>query len=219
MVGFLLILAGRGDFKPHTNLAGDREIERSWIILRLGAGKKSVLDVGSGGAGGLALASAMQGNKTLAVDLNPVNWPYSHPNLEFLQGNILDLDLSHKSIDLIICCSAVEHIGLTGRYDAQGENENGDLRAMSKMRKFLKKQGELLLTIPVGRDSICKQYHRVYGEKRLPLLVKEFQVKEEQYWAKTDSRKWQKVTKREALKVRPSEKIYALGLFVLHPMT
>jgi len=41
---------------------------------------------------------------------------------------------------------------------------------------ILKKGGKLFLSIPIGSDKIVWNLHRIYGEKRFPILIQEFKL-------------------------------------------
>lgn len=78
--------------------------------------------------------------------------------------------------DAVVSISSYEHDGL-GRY-GDPLNPNGDLEAMHNLKKIVKPGGLLYLAVPVGRDKIFFNLHRVYGKFRLPLLLKEWEVVE-----------------------------------------
>ena len=208
----------------HLNLAGDRDIEWSWIYSELPAGPGEVLEFGPGGSS-LGLVAAQRGFRVTAVDLNQAQYHYVHPNLNFVFGDLLELSLPQSHFDLAINCSTVEHVGLAGRYGVTKLRNDGDLEAMSLLRQLLKPSGSMLLTIPVGRDEVFAPICRVYGEKRLPLLLKEYSVKKEAYWAKDDSNRWVMSDQRTALSRKADagswdamQNIYAIGCFVLQPL-
>ena len=92
---------------------------------------------------------------------------------------------------------------------------DGDLIGMRIVRKLLKKDGIVLLTIPVGLDDCISPWHRIYGKIRLPELFKGFNIEEESFYAKCDLKKWRKVDRNKALSYKGNAAIYALGLFVL----
>jgi hypothetical protein len=71
--------------------------------------------------------------------------------------------------DIVLSISSVEHDGL-GRY-GDPLDPDGDLRAMSGLRRMLKPEGLLILAVPVGRDALVWNAHRIYGRQRLPLLL------------------------------------------------
>lgn len=71
--------------------------------------------------------------------------------------------------DMAVSISSIEHDGL-GRY-GDPINPNGDLRAMREFKEMLKPGGLLLLAVPVGQDAVVWNAHRIFGRKRLPLLM------------------------------------------------
>jgi len=80
-----------------------------------------------------------------------------------------------KKFDFVISISSFEHDGL-GRY-GDPINPNGDLEAMDDVyNRFLNKNGILFLSVPIGKDTIVWNLHRIYGNKRLPLLFENFEL-------------------------------------------
>jgi 2-polyprenyl-3-methyl-5-hydroxy-6-metoxy-1,4-benzoquinol methylase len=203
------------------NLIGDRDIEWSWIAAQMPEGPGAALDFGPGGSS-LALLAARRGFRVTAVDLMVTDYPYTHPNLSFVFGDLLELDLKENSFDLVINCSTVEHVGLAGRYGVTQLQEDGDLHAMAMLHRLLNPQGKMLLTIPVGLDAVFSPLCRVYGSKRLPLLLQNYEIEKEAYWIKQGENRWKETTREIALSFKASagswdamENIYALGCFVL----
>lgn len=205
------------------NLLGDRDIEWSWVSSRLPSGPGRALDFGNGGAA-LGFIAAERGFDVVAVDLEAVEWPYRHPRLDFVQGDILDpdVDLGQAAFDLVINCSTVEHVGLVGRYAVRKPRPDGDLETMARLRELMNPGATMLLTIPVGIDAVFQPMARVYGEGRLPLLLNGFDVLEESYWAKDQDNRWRPAQRADSLAAvaeagssNPLENIYALGCFRL----
>jgi SAM-dependent methyltransferase len=197
---------------PPPNLRGDRNIEYSWIVANMPPGPGEALEFGCGNSW-LSLVAARRGFHTLAIDLTPVDWPYVYPGLQFVQKDVFDVELPLASLDLVINCSAIEHVGLE-RYGDPG-NIDGDLAAMERMRRFLRPGGTMLLTIPVGQDATVVPLHRIYGSERLPLLLKGFDTQAKDYWTKDVQNRWVPVSEERALGQLPLPNIYALGCFVL----
>jgi SAM-dependent methyltransferase len=203
------------------NLRGDRDIEWSWVASQLPNGPGTALDFGNGGSS-LGLIASYRNFDVVAVDLNDIDWTYMHPKLRFCRGDILSLDFPLASFDLVINCSTVEHVGLAGRYGVSQDLPDGDLDAMARLRDLMKPGGVMLLTIPIGRDEVFMQLHRVYGKKRLPKLIDNFFLESEVFWAKNDQNKWVVCARNtamdfpsNALSWNPMKNIYALGGFVL----
>jgi SAM-dependent methyltransferase len=206
---------GPGSRPTRRTLAGDREIEWTWTLAHVRRGPGRVLDFGSGN-GMMALGAAFAGDDVVAVDLEPEQYPFHPHGIEYVQGDFNELDLEPASFDQIINCSSIEHVGLAGRYGSPDEPD-GDLRAMAKMARILKRDGDMILTIPVGIDALHSPNHRIYGEGRLPGLLEHWEVREESYWAKPLSERFEPVTREQALSEPGSAHYYALGLFVVTP--
>ena len=196
------------------DLAGDRDIEWSWIASQMPAGPGEALDFGPGGSY-LGLIAARRGFNVTAVDLEAVKWCYIHHRLRFIQGDILKLPLPEGHFDLVLNCSTVEHVGLAGRYGVIHSRSDGDLEAMSRLRELMKPDSIMLLTIPVGRDAVFAPLHRVYGLERLPKLLNGYIVEREEYWVKNERNEWVLIDRQGALAREPQERLYGLGCFVL----
>lgn len=173
------------------NVDGDRHVEFSWIAARLPPSGGRALDFGCRW-GYWAFGAALGGFEVTGIDLGPVEWLFTHKRLKLIQTDLFKLDWPPTSLDLIINCSSVEHVGL-GRFgDPIGEND--DLKAMKLLRSLLKPGGIMLLTIPVGKDAVFAPLHRLYGPERLPRLLEGFGVREEKYWLKDDANRNPAVT-------------------------
>jgi Caenorhabditis protein of unknown function, DUF268 len=196
------------------NLMGDRWVEWSFCFARLAEGPGITLDFGAD-IGFLSLAAAQRGHDVVALDRMPSALDYHHPRVRPVRGDILDDPLHGESFDQIVNCSSVEHVGLAGRYGSRAEPD-GDLRAMALLRDLLADGGRHILTVPVGRDMVCGSLHRIYGERRLPLLLERYEIVEEQYWRKDPGRAlWVQDERGAALATEGSDRFYSLGLFVL----
>jgi SAM-dependent methyltransferase len=81
-----------------------------------------------------------------------------------------------KRFDAVVSYSILQHDGL-GRY-GDVLNPDGDLDAMNELWSVLRPGGLLLLTLPVGNDCVRFNSFRVYGRRRLPLLLRGWSVVE-----------------------------------------
>jgi hypothetical protein len=79
---------------------------------------------------------------------------------------------SDEKYDAIFSYSSIEHSGL-GRYGDK-LNPNGDIETMLHIHKHLSDDGLAFIGIPIGKDLLCWNAHRIYGNIRLPLLLNNF---------------------------------------------
>jgi hypothetical protein len=94
----------------------------------------------------------------------------NHPIIKTISYE--DFCKSSTKYDVIISFSSIEHSGL-GRY-GDPLNPRGDIETMNEIYKALVSNGLCFLGIPVGKDSLVWNAHRVYGVKRLPLVLDKF---------------------------------------------
>ena len=109
-------------------------------------------------------------NKVTTID-------YNIPKCKFKNLSCYDyfnFFKKNKNIfDVIISYSSIEHSGL-GRY-GDPLDPNGDLKAINDIYNNLKENGLLILSVPIGKDALVWNCHRIYGYIRLPLLFKKFE--------------------------------------------
>jgi hypothetical protein len=79
-----------------------------------------------------------------------------------------DFCKSSEKYDAIVSYSSIEHSGL-GRY-GDPLNPSGDIETMEHIYRSLVVGGLCFLGIPVGKDSLVWNAHRIYGELRLKLM-------------------------------------------------
>jgi len=70
------------------------------------------------------------------------------------------LEFDDNSLESISCLHALEHIGL-GRYGDE-LNYNGWQEGLKELERTLKPGGILYLGVPIGRERVCFNAHRVF---------------------------------------------------------
>ena len=75
-------------------------------------------------------------------------------------GNLLALDLASDSVESMSCLHVIEHIGL-GRY-GDPIDPAGSSRAANELARVLAPGGSLFLAVPIGRERVCFNAHRVH---------------------------------------------------------
>lgn len=204
-------------------LSDDRKIEWGWLSQKLEPAPNfprwDALDLGPMPPTAPTSRRALDLNyHVTAIGLEAVT--LKHPRFEFIQH---DINTVHRPglFNVIINISTLEHVGL-GRY-GDPIDPDGDIKAMLRLRNWLRLFGRHILTVPIGVDAVIGHYHRVYGKKRLFTLLDGWAVQEQKYWRKNDADEWEVCTKEEALAEEPGRLPvdsplylhYAIGGFVL----
>jgi SAM-dependent methyltransferase len=203
------------------NIWGERYVEWTFLSSEMPCGPGKAIEFGCE-EGYMSLLAAQRGFHVVANDLQAQSFHWRHPNVEFVQGDFLKLELPRNHFDVAINCSSVEHVGVAGRYGIEVNQDDGDLQVMSRLAEVLKPDGRLLMTAPCGRDMVMAPWCRVYGAQRLPRLFAPFQIVKESYWVKDTKNRWTASTREAALDFQPFYHpsdpyncAYALGCFVL----
>lgn len=110
------------------------------------------------------------GGNPITVEYN--KWTTDHPDLCCMTP--AEYDEAPILFDAGFSISSFEHDGL-GRY-GDPINPWGDIEAMKKAKKMIKPNGLFFLAVPMGKDYLIWNAHRIYGKKRLPLLLEGWEV-------------------------------------------
>lgn len=99
--------------------------------------------------------------------------------LESGQADLLHLPFDNDSVPSLSCMHTIEHVGL-GRY-GDPLDPQGDLKAITELKRVLQPGGDLLFVTPVGKPKIAFNAHRIYSHEQIveyfsPLEVKEFSL-------------------------------------------
>lgn len=172
-----------------------RERERDFVfacIARMAANHPGlplrIMDVGSASSY-VPLSLAKQGHWVVAVDIRP--YPFRHPNLTFLQGDVTAKTFGHDlpPFDVITCISTLEHIG-KGYYGGP-EDPAKEKAAVAAMHRLLKPRGNLLLTVPFAGSFCQDDFQRVYDFARFyPLFARGWRLREERFHIPRSKKHW-----------------------------
>lgn len=80
-----------------------------------------------------------------------------------------EFDKNPRQFDAALAISSFEHDGL-GRY-GDPLDPDGDIKTMIKMKSVIRPRGLLFLALPIGRDALVWNAHRIYGHIRLAKLL------------------------------------------------
>lgn len=161
----------------------ERIVEIPFVLQALAhlPAASSVLDLGCAESA-LPLHCACLGYRVTGFDFR--EYPYRHPNLTFVSGDLTKLPFENESFDAVVAVSTIEHVGI-GFYSDPKESEAADQKAVAEAFRVLKRGGLFLLTVPFGQPS-GRDQQRVYDPKTLPELLKDFLIEEMRYFKSTD---------------------------------
>jgi len=92
------------------------------------------------------------------------------------KGDLYKLPFEDSSIDSLSCMHVVEHIGL-GRY-GDPVDYDGDLKAISEIKRVLSSGGNLLFVVPIGQNKIMYNAHRIYTYEQIITLFSDLRLVE-----------------------------------------
>jgi len=135
------------------------------------SGKKTALVLGSSSPW-LEIYLMKRGlRKILTVEYREIHWELQDPGVSWDSVTYHEYEKQLKHLrngityDVIISYSSVEH-SVLGRY-GDSINPNGDLDALALLAKNTSTNSLILIAIPVGKDCVLFNRHRVYGIHRL----------------------------------------------------
>jgi SAM-dependent methyltransferase len=109
---------------------------------------------------------------TLVLDYRPLRVKLS--GLTPIAGSITCLPFADKSLPSISCLHVIEHIGL-GRY-GDPLDPKGSFRAALELVRVLAPGGKLYLSVPVGRERVCFNAHRVFSASTVMAWFADLQI-------------------------------------------
>jgi hypothetical protein len=146
-----------GDWSTHTPFDAHYFYQGAWLARRVIATKVAKhIDIGSSVLTISVLSAQVE---TVFVDYRPLK--VDLPGLTSMAGDILDLPFHDNSIDSLSCLHVIEHIGL-GRY-GDPIDPNGTIKAALQLQRIMSRGGNLFLSVPIGRERVCFNAHRVHS--------------------------------------------------------
>lgn len=131
-----------------------------WAARKVHASKVTEhVDVGSRVDGFVAHCASF--TEVTYVDIRPLGAQV--PGLRAVVGSVVALPFADRSVRSISCLHVVEHVGL-GRYGDPIDPE-GSEKAMRELARVLAPGGSLYFGIPIGRERVCFNAHRVLSPR------------------------------------------------------
>lgn len=175
---------------------------RKWIASRILGNRGKILDFGCDSYAPLGQELARRGFLVTAIDLLPCKIEKKEKSLDYIQGDITELEFPERNFNYIINCSSIEHAGLIGRYGSKDEPDQ-DLWIMELFKRLLKKDGLYLAMIPVGIEAVIKPLHRIYGRNRFSQLIEGWSIVEKEFWNFDLESNWYRTTEQKAFEQIP----------------
>jgi len=150
-----------GDWVGSTPFDPHYIYQAAWLARKL-AGNRPVkhLDIGSD----VKLISVLSAFvPTEFMDFRPLDVVLT--GLDCTRGDIMSLPMPSSSVHSLSSLHVVEHIGL-GRYGDPIDPE-GSRKAIAELLRVLAPGGTLFLSLPVGRERVCFNAHRVFAPETI----------------------------------------------------
>ena len=109
----------------------------------------------------------------VTIDIRP--YPYSLPGLTFVKADATHLDgIDDESIESLSALCSLEHFGL-GRY-GDPIDPMACFKCFDAITRKMKKGGMLYLSVPVGREHLEFNAHRVFSASSIVSTFKDFEL-------------------------------------------
>jgi hypothetical protein len=106
------------------------------------------------------------------IDLRPLVTDL--PEIRYQRGTVLDLPYADRSVGSLSCLHVVEHVGL-GRY-GDPLDPQGSVKAMAELQRVLAPGGNLYFGIPVGRERVAFNAHRIFSPRTIVASFRELDL-------------------------------------------
>ncbi len=164
-----------GDWVAHTPFDAHYFYQGAWLARKVAAARPlRHVDIGSSV---IAMGVLSAFTDTSFVDYRPLKAALR--GLDCIAGDILNLPFANESVGSLSCLHVIEHIGL-GRY---GDNldPQGSIKAALELQRVAGRGGALFLSLPVGRERVCFNAHRVHSPLTVPQMFPQMRLVEFSY--------------------------------------
>jgi SAM-dependent methyltransferase len=137
----------------------ERVVEYPWVLARLGAEERLLLDAGSALNYEYVLDHPALSDRKVVIYNLSLDRFLSRDNVSYIFGDLRQTILKDESFDEIVCISTLEHIGMnnTMHYSKDAHFDefkpNDYLDVVREFRRLLKPSGRLFITVPYGRHE------------------------------------------------------------------
>ena len=97
------------------------------------------------------------------IDIRPLVTDLEH--LESRAGSILEMPYADNSVASLSCLHVAEHVGL-GRY-GDPLDPQGTVKSCKELQRILATGGNLYFGLPIGRQRVCFNAHRIHSPDQI----------------------------------------------------
>lgn len=158
----------------------ERIIEYPWVMSNLPREQGILLDAGSALNFVEILNHKKLNNKQIIiVNLGPESNCFWEKKISYLFTDLRQLPFLDNHFDIIICISTLEHIGMdntmiyTNNQKYQEDKSKDYLKVVLELKRVLKSNGTLLLTVPFGRYQNF-QFFQQFNQEMVDKILKVF---------------------------------------------
>lgn len=181
----------------------ERCVEYPWFFSRLKNTEQRILDAGSSlNHPELLNLSLWQGRQLHITTLADEGQPSASIKPVYVYEDLRAMSYPNEFFDAIVCISTLEHVGMdntllyTQDPDKKEQEVQAYLKAMDEMKRVLKEEGTLYLTLPYGAHRNLGWF-QVFDEAMVNALVKRFSPRRSEIlYYKYTNRQWN-VARRE----------------------
>ena len=139
----------------------ERVVEYPWFLSRLPPTPGKLLDAGSVLNYDYVLRHERLNNKTISIfTLAPESESYCNRGISYVYGDLREICFRDNYFDWIASISTLEHVGMNNTLFYTNDNSKNEcdpeshLQALLELRRILKTDGVLYLSLPFGRAQI-----------------------------------------------------------------
>lgn len=142
----------------------------AWLARKIYHSQREMhVDVGSS-VGLIGVISEF--TPTIFFDYRPLN--VDLPNLTIIAANITKLPIESSSQKSVSSMHVIEHIGM-GRY-GDPIDPQGSYNAVRELARCVVINGNLYIAVPVGRERVCFNAHRIFNPITIIKWLPDFQL-------------------------------------------
>ena len=146
--------------------------QAAWLARKLAASRPAVHTDIASDVGMVGVISAFVPVEFL--DIRPLD--VALRGLASRKDDLAGLALPSGSVQSLSCLHVLEHVGL-GRYGDPLDPE-GHVKAAGELSRVLADGGDLYLSVPIGRERVCFNAHRVFSVATIRKLFSALELSE-----------------------------------------